>query len=163
MKLEELKKGLWGYQKDAVFRYISEQEELFAQKLMEKDAQMEQSSRRFQARIQELEEENRQLKEELGRLREQQDRISQAILDARASAEALKRETQAQEEAAREAVRQAMERDLAELAGYQERIAALRKAIQAAVRGLEDQAAEMQQQAQALYEAVPVGNLTLFE
>ena len=39
MRLEELKKGFWGYRKDAVFQYITEQEESFSQKLMEKEAQ----------------------------------------------------------------------------------------------------------------------------
>ena len=28
MRLEELKKGLWGYRKDAVFQYIAQQEGL---------------------------------------------------------------------------------------------------------------------------------------
>ena len=37
MRLEELKRGLWGYKKDAVFQYITEQEEAFSQKLMEKE------------------------------------------------------------------------------------------------------------------------------
>ena len=38
MRLEELKKGFWGYQKDAVFQYITQQEEAFAQKIEEKAA-----------------------------------------------------------------------------------------------------------------------------
>ena len=41
MRLEELKKSIWGYQKDAVFQYITQQEERFAQKMSEKDALME--------------------------------------------------------------------------------------------------------------------------
>ena len=97
MRLEELKKGLWGYKKDAVFQYISQQEEQFTQKMAEKDAQLEQTSRQDRARIQDLEQENRTLKEELARLRAQQDQISQAILDARSSAEILEAESRAQE------------------------------------------------------------------
>ena len=46
-----------------------------------------------QARIRDLEEENRALKEEVRQLRGQQDQIARAILDARASAEALRAET----------------------------------------------------------------------
>ena len=97
MRLEELKKGLWGYQKDAVFQYISQQEEQFTQKMSEKDAQLDRMRQQDQARIQELEQENRALKEELTRLRAQQDQISQAILDARSSAEALRAESRAKE------------------------------------------------------------------
>ena len=36
MHLEELKRGLWGYRKDAVFQYIAQQEEQFAQKMAER-------------------------------------------------------------------------------------------------------------------------------
>lgn len=163
MRLEELKKGFWGYQKDAVFQYITQQEDTFAQKLAEKDAQLERTDRQAQDRIRELEQENRTLKGELSCLREQQDQISQAILDARASAETLKAETRAQEESAREKIRQALEHDLAELARYRERTADLRKAVQAAMEGLEQQAEKMEQQAEELYEAAPKGNLTLFQ
>ena len=37
MRLEELKRGLWGYKKDEVIQYLSQQEELFAQKMAEKE------------------------------------------------------------------------------------------------------------------------------
>ena len=163
MRLEELKKGFWGYQKDAVFQYITQQEEIFTQKLAEKDALLERTDRQAQARIRELEQENRTLKEELARLREQQDQISQAILDARASAEALKAETRAQEESAREKLRQALEQDLAELASYRDRVTDLRKAIRTTLEGLEQQAEKIEQQAEELYETAPKGNLTLFQ
>ena len=142
MRLEELKKSFWGYQKDAL---------------------LERTDQQARARIQDLEQENRALKEELKRFRERHDQISQAILDARASAEAMKAESRAQEESAREAVRQALEQDMAELAGYRERVEELRRAIQETMAGLEQQAEEMEQQVEELYEAVPAGNLTLFQ
>ena len=163
MRLEELKKGFWGYRKDAVFQYIAQQEEQFTQKMADKDAQMEQRVQQDKARIQELEQENRALKEELARLRGQQDQISQAILDARSSAEALKAESAAKEEEAREAVRQELERDMAELGGYRDQIMALRKSIQAALGRMGQQAEEIEKQAEELLEAAPKGNLTLFQ
>ena len=163
MRLEELKKSFWGYQKDAVFQYITQQEEAFTQKLAEKDALLERTDRQAQDRIQELEQENGVLKRELEGLRKQQDQISRAILDARASAEELKAESRAQEEAAREEVRRALEGDLAELARYREEVADLRRAIQTAVKGLERQTEELEQRAEELYEAAPAGNLTLFQ
>ena len=163
MGLEELKKSGWGYQKDAVFQYITQQEEAFTQKLEEKDALLERTDRQAQDRIQELEQENRALKRELEGLRKQQDQISRAILDARASAEELKAESRAQGEAAREEVRRALEGDLAELARYREEVADLRRAIQTAVKGLERQTEELEQRAEELYEAAPAGNLTLFQ
>ena len=69
MRIEELKKGFWGFQKDGVFRFIAQQEEAFAQKLAEKDAQMERRSQQDQERIQRLEEENRRLQAELEHFR----------------------------------------------------------------------------------------------
>ena len=163
MRLEELKKGLWGYKKDEVIQYLSQQEELFAQKMAEKDAQLEQMNRQAQSRIQDLEQENRALKEELTRLRVQQDQISQAILDARSSAERLKAESRAQEEAARETVRRMLEQDMAVLDGYRQQLADLRLAIQTAMKGLEQQTEAMEQQAEELLGAAPQGNLTLFQ
>lgn len=163
MRLEELKKGLWGYKRDAVFQYISQQEEQFTQKMVEKDAQLEQTSRQDRTRIQDLEQENRTLKEELTRLRAQQDQISQAILDARSSAETLKAESRAQEEKARETVRQALEQDLAVLEGYRQQVADLHRAIRTAMEGLEQQAEEMERRAEGLLEAAPQDNLTLFQ
>ena len=41
MRLEELKQGLWGYKKDAVFQYISQLEDAFSQKMTARDAQVE--------------------------------------------------------------------------------------------------------------------------
>ena len=131
--------------------------------MSEKDALMERTDQQARDRIQELEQENRTLKEELGRLRERHDQISQAILDARASAEAMKAESRAREEKAREAVRQALEQDMAELTGYREKVEALRRALQASMAGLEQQAEQMEQQVEELYEAAPAGNLTLFQ
>lgn len=163
MRLEELRKGLWGYKKDAVFQYISQQEEQFTQKMAERDAQLERMSRQDRSRIQELEQENRALKEELTRLRAQQGQISQAILDARSSAEILKAESRAQEEKARETVRQALEQDLAVLESYRQQVADLHRAIRTAKKGLEQQAEEMEQQAEELLEAAPQENLTLFQ
>ena len=133
------------------------------QKMAERDAQLERMSRQDRSRIQELEQENRALKEELTRLRAQQDQISQAILDARSSAEILKAESRAQEEKARETVRQALEQDLAVLESYRQQVADLHRAIRTAMKGLEQQAEEMEQQAEELLEAAPQENLTLFQ
>ena len=63
----------------------------------------------------------------------------------------------------RQTVRQALERDLAELAGYRERVVALRQAIQTALERMGQQAGEMEQQAEELFEATPQRNLTLFQ
>ena len=161
MRLEELKQGLWGYKKDAVFQYISQLEDAFSQKMTERDAQVERIIQQDQARIRDLEQENRMLKEDLARLKDRKEQISQAILDARSSAEELRAESLAQEEAARETIRKTLERELAELSVYREKVAALREVIKTAMAGLEQEAEEMERQVEELYEAAPAGDLTL--
>ena len=162
MRLEELKKGFWGYKKEGVFQYITDLESTFSQKLLEKDAQMERMDQQAQTRIRELEEENSRLREEVSRIRGQYDQISTAILDARASAEALKAETQVQEEAARQTLRQALEQDLSLLDGYRANIKKLRESICATLEELNAQTHQLEQQAASLSEAAPTGNLALF-
>lgn len=174
MRLEELKKGLWGYKKEGVFQYITDMEDTCARKLQEKDAQLRETEQRAQTRIQTLEGENRALRAELEKLREQQDQISRAILDARASAEAMQEETRlreetaraetrAREEKARETVRRTLDGELAELSRYQEKLDALRGEICRTLEGMERQAAELAQRAERLAEESPEGNLTLFQ
>ena len=163
MRLEELKKGFWGYKREGVFQYITDLEETCSRKLQERDERAEQAARQAQARVQALEQENRALREELEKLRARQDQISQAILDARDSAAAMRAESQAREEAAREEIRQTLEADLAELGRYRERITALRETIRRTLESLEQQAGALEEQAEALNAASPAGNLTLFQ
>ena len=122
MRLEDLKKGFWGYQKEAVLQYIAAQEEACSLRLLEKDEQATQASLKAQARIQELEAEVQRLRQELGELRRMRDQIPQVMLDARASAQAL----------------------------------------QEALEGMDRQAQQLQQQAQALEEESPEEDLQLF-
>ena len=56
MRLEELKKGFWGYRKEPVFQYLTQIEDACAQKLREREEQMEALRRQSQERIQALEE-----------------------------------------------------------------------------------------------------------
>ena len=160
MRLEELKKGFWGYKKECVFQYITDLDESCNQKLRERDDRAAQVEQRAQARIQALEQENSALREEL---RNQRDEISAAILEARASAETMKAETRAREEAARDAIRRNLEEDLLELERYREKISDLRIVVRRTLEELDGQAEELERQVQVLSEALPEGNLALFQ
>ena len=163
MRLEELRKGLWGYRRDDVFKFITEMEDEAAKKLAEQGEAASEAENRAIRRAQELEKENRALRSEVDRLRAQQEQISMAILDARASAEALKAETRAQEEAARAAVRGTMEEELAELRRYAGKLAALREGIRRTLEGLDRDVEEAEELVEAAAAASPAANLTLFE
>ena len=160
MRLEDLKKGFWGYQKEAVLQYIAAQEEACSLRLLEKDEQATQASLKAQARIQELEAEVQRLRQELGELRRMRDQIPQVMLDA--SAQALQDQMNAQAQVARDNLRQALDADLAQLARYREQIQALRQSLQEALEGMDRQAQQLQQQAQALEEESPEKDLQLF-
>ena len=160
MRLEELKKGFWGYKKECVFQYITDLDESCNQKLRERDDRAAQVEQRAQARIQALEQENSALRDGL---RNQRDEISAAILEARASAETMKAETRAREEAARDAIRRNLEEDLLELERYREKISDLRIVVRRTLEELDGQAEELERQVQVLSEALPEGNLALFQ
>ena len=163
MRIEELKKGLWGYKKESIFQYIAEQEETFSKKLLEKNTQLEQLSQQYQTRIEELEAVLRQSQAELSALRAKQDRISDALLEAQACAERMKMETQAREQAAQEAVRKTLSAEMAELDRYQAKIADLRRYLQQTLQELSKAADRMEQKAAELTGESPAQNLTLFQ
>ena len=162
MRLEELKKGFWGYRKEAVLQYIAAQEEAFSQRLLEKDGQAQQAAQQAQERIQDLELQVRELREQVAQLRRLQDQIPNALLDARASAQALQDQVNAQAQMARENLRQALEADLDKLASYRESVAALRQAIQGALEGMDQQAQQLEAAVEEAEGENPQGNLQLF-
>ena len=141
MQLDELKKGFWGYQKEGVFQYITAREEEFSRRL--------------------LEQELLSLREERDALRKQQAMVADALLDARAYAGRLREESMAREEDARAQLRCALDRDLAELSGYRNKISALRLALQSALEGFDRRSEELERQAEVLASASPSGLLTL--
>lgn len=163
MRIEELKKGFWGYRKESVFQYIAEQEETFSQKILEKNEQTEQLSRQYQARVGELEAALRTAQSELSALRARQDRISDALLEAQACADRMKMETQAREQEAQEAVRRTLAEEMAELERYQTKITSLRQHLQQTLREFDQKAGQMEKQAAELAAAAPAENMTLFQ
>ncbi len=63
MKLKELKTCFWGYQKAGVFQYITDLEEQFSARLLEKDQQIQELTRGYQEQIAALEEQVKRLQE----------------------------------------------------------------------------------------------------
>ncbi len=163
MRVEELKRGLWGYQKQSIFQYIAEQEEAFSRKLLEKDQQAEAAAQLARERIQALEAEVTALRGQLGELQRRHAHIADTLLDARAAAEEMKAESRAQEEAAREVVRKTLDGAMGEVAGYRERIAGLRRAIERTLRDMDSQTAQLEEEAEALEASSPANYLNFFQ
>ena len=82
MRMEELQTGLWGYQKEGVYKLVASMEESYSVKLKEKEDQHSAALQAAQAKIAELEAELRAAKEEYKASRKDQDLISAAFLEA---------------------------------------------------------------------------------
>ena len=98
MRLDELKKGLWGYKKEGVYRYIMNLEEESSQKLAEKDEKMAQQEAQAQSRIGELERTVEALREENTSLKANQSAVFATLLEAQRYAERLREESARREQ-----------------------------------------------------------------
>jgi len=165
MKLDELKKGLWGYKKASVYAYITMMEEEFSTKLLEKDTQHQKSVEEYQAHIDALEQELHTVKQQLRHLEQNNEKmeIASTLIAATQYGEALRKE--AEETAQKE--RQAWEVKLAsaqrELEQYQGQIAQVQDLLHRFLENMDKQAQDVQQQAKAVQASSPDHNMTLFE
>lgn len=163
MKLDQLKKGLWGYQKASVYAYITMAEEEFSAKLAEKDSRHEASEEQYRSRIDALEQELHTVKEQLEQQRSEKLEIASTLMAATQYAETLRRNA---EETARKE-REAWEQELAaarrELEQYRGQISHVRELLHTLLRGMDDQAQSMEQQMETVQDACPGHNMTLFE
>lgn len=120
--VEVFRKSLFGYSKQSVVTYISELNEDFSKKLLEKDLECKQIVQELKAQIEVLKRENEAL--QAGR----QD-VAGALIDAKAFAAELKEQAEAEDQAQRaknEAYRQAELQRLQDISAH---IDALRDAI----------------------------------
>ena len=93
MRLDELKKGFWGYQKESVYRYIASLEEETSKKLEEKDVQLKKVEGEIRQRLSELENALGEAQKENEAMRENQMVISATLLEAQRFAELLKEDS----------------------------------------------------------------------
>ena len=163
MRIDEMKKGFWGYKKESVFQYIAEQEETYSHRLQEQTASAEQQLQQYRKRVDELEEELRRMQAELSQARKHQDMISDALLEAQACAERMKAETRSQELEAREKIQETLRAEMAALEQYQGKITELRNFLQEMLQVFQQAAADASQKAEQLASDSPAENLTLFQ
>jgi predicted nucleic acid-binding Zn-ribbon protein len=163
MKLDQLKKGLWGFQKASVYAYITMAEEEFSAKLAEKDSRLEASEEQYRGRVEALEQELRTVKEALEQQRSEKMEIASTLLAATQYAETLRREA---EETARKE-REAWERQLAaaqrELEQYRRQVSGVRELLATLLRGMDDQTQDLEQKMEAVQATCPSHNMSLFE
>ena len=96
MRMDELKRGLWGYKKDSVYHYIVSIEEKASARLAEKDAKLEKMGAETKRQISELEAAIKALREENATLRENQTTVFSTMLEAQKYAEQLRADSDRQ-------------------------------------------------------------------
>lgn len=87
MDITMLKSGLWGYKKNSVCEYIAEINQEFSYKLMDTIKNYDQKEKELHERISRLEEEN-------AILREDRDRVTMIMTDAKKFSDDLRREAE---------------------------------------------------------------------
>ena len=129
MRLDELKKGLWGYKKEGVYRYIMNLEEESSQKLAEKDEKMAQQEAQAQSRIGELERTVEALREENTSLKANQSAVFATLLEAQRYAERLREESARREQKAQEELKTKICHQTQMLERYSDRVRQLREVL----------------------------------
>ena len=163
MELDKLKKGFFGYKKASVYEYIVFLEEEFSAKLMEKDAQIKETEEKYLSKIQQMEEEMKALRQKCDAQNGEQTMIAAALVEAKRFAEQLKKESSAKEEEAWEKFEKELKETYRELKMYQEQIADIRKGFQEALRVMDEQLQEMEENVETAKSECPGRNMTLFE
>lgn len=129
MRMDELKRGLWGYKKDSVYHYIVSIEEKASARLAEKDAKLEKMGAETKRQISELEAAIKALREENATLRENQTTVFSTMLEAQKYAEQLRADSDRQMQQFQRQLAAAVQQKNQQLASYQEQIRQLRTMI----------------------------------
>lgn len=141
MRMDELKRGLWGYKKDSVYHYIVSLEEKASERVAEKEAKLEQLQAEMKRQREDLEAHNKRqladleatvkaLQVENAALREHQSAVFSTMLEAQKYATQLKADSTRQQQQAEEKLTSAIQKKNRQLGGYLEQVQQLRHMIQ---------------------------------
>lgn len=158
MNLAKLKTG-FGYQKSSVYACVAEVEEEFSAKLLEQERKAKENEERYLVRIKELEKELEGSRSQAEKNLGDQLMIANALMDAKRYGEALKRETQEQEKAARRKLEQEREQLQRELEQCGAQVQQLKGFLQGMLARMDGQVQEAQRKVNQVEER----NLSLFQ
>lgn len=162
MKLESLKKGLFGYQKASVYRYITAVEEEFSARLIEKDEHTKHMEEQYLSKIRSLEQELQETKQALDAQKNEQAMIANTLLDAKRYATQLKEETAQKEQALRKQIAEDLIKKQQELDRYAAQIDMIRTSFANMLANMDSEAKSLQEQTKVVREAAPERNMSLF-
>lgn len=162
MKLDELKKGWFGYQKASVYQYITTLEETCSAKLAQQEEQARQAEASYQARIRQLEEELSQLRQKYEKQQEETLMVSSVLLDAKRYANQMRQDAQEQDAQARQGLEQEYAQARGEIERCRQQAGRLRDLFRTLLEEL-DQKAEAYAEQTVVPELPGGGNLSLFQ
>lgn len=156
MRMDELKRGLWGYKKDSVYHYIVSMEEKASARLAEKEArltelekeaaqQLAELERKSQQQITELETTVKALREENAALRENQASVFATMLEAQKYAEQLRADSDRQRQQAQERFSAVIQQKTRQLDGYLERVRQIRMMIRETLKDFDERMTDVEQ------------------
>ena len=156
MRIDELKKSIWGYKVSDVCQYLSAVESRHAERIAELQEQAAQAEEQAQKRIGELEAELAALRRENEALLEKRQLTFDTLLAAQAYARQAREETRQHEEEARQKVADEAGRQMSELNDYAVKISKMRDDFRALLEELDGRTTDVQMQLQELQAAAPV-------
>lgn len=162
MKTEHLKTGFWGYKKLSVCQYITTLEEQFSAKLLEKDTEYQKVLAQNQEKIQQLEEELRQLRERCEKQEHEQMLIAGTLMDAQRYAGQLRHEAELREQDARQKLDAETARQEQALQQHDARIQQLRETFRTMLEEMDRSAEELAQRTEEVKADGPERNMLLF-
>lgn len=161
--LGNLKSGLFGYQKAGVYQYITQLEEQFSAKLLEKEAEAKSAAEEYQKRIELLEQELRETRQQFEAQRNEQVVIANTLLEAQRYAERLKQEAAQKQQEVQRQLEEETAKQTRALEGYQKQVHQLRESLQAMLEGMDRTAEQLEQRMEQVREDCPEQNLSLFQ
>ncbi len=170
MRMDELKRGFWGYKKDSVYHYIVLLEEKASKQAAEKDARMVKLEAESQRLIAKLESEHKNqvaeleallaaLREENLALRDNQELVFSTMLEAQKYADQLKTDSSRQAKQAQERLSSAIQRENQHLGEYVKRIQQLRALIRDLLEEFDGRAEEAEKTLERLPAQAPSADL----
>lgn len=129
MRIDELKRGFWGYKKDSVYQYIVSLEETASKHAAEKEAKLEKQAAEHEKRVAELEATAAALRAENDSLRENQAMVFSTMLEAQKYADQLRSDSDRKQRQAQADLSAAVQQRNLQLDGYLEQILQIRTMI----------------------------------
>lgn len=144
MRMDELKRGLWGYKKDSVYRYIVSVEEKASERVAEKEARLEKQEEQSKQQIAKLEADLKALREENAALRENQALAFSTLMEAQKYAGQLREDSLCREQQAREEFSAVLQQKVRQLEGYLDSIQRFRETVQELLKEFDGKADDTQ-------------------